>query len=208
MRANHTGQQDACSRKAPGLMLLAAAQTQLIAQGSHPAWEPLSSNLQLTQLPQAFCTPNVDLFTPPPHTSCLKPSAPGVGRFFSPSIPLPCLLCGWEARCQHRHQPAMQPSSKALRLATADKGLRAGAKSQGGSGKGPGRGGHWLHPMENPSLQQLCWVLGFPSQQQGACTYGNSSLPLLGGGRRCWRMQWGHCVHCKGISPRMVPINT
>lgn len=61
-----------------------------------------------------------------------------------------------------------QPSSKALRLAMADKGLRVGAKRQRGSGKGPRRGGHWLypsHPMENPSLQKLSQVLCFPSQQ-------------------------------------------
>lgn len=140
---------------------------------------------------------SMDLFMPPPHTCHLKPSALGTGGFFAPSIPLPCLICGQEARRQPWHQLATQPSSKALRLATADKGLRAHAKSQRGSGKGPRRGDTGSIPAI-PWKTQACgssagtWVSLPNSVHLGS----SSPLPLLGGGRRCWRMWWGHCIYC------------
>lgn len=140
------GQREACSRKTPSPVLLAAAWTQLRAQGSHPAQKLLISiTSKSSSSLQAFWIPSVDLFTLPHCTCCLKPSALGTEGFFTPSISLSCLICGQEVRHQPQHQPVTQSSSKALRLATADKGLRAGAKSQ--------EGGHWLHPshpMEHP----------------------------------------------------------
>jgi len=46
--------------------------------------------------------------------------------------------------------------------------------------EGSREGGHWLHPShptENPSLQQLCQVLCFPSQQHELRELFSSSSP-------------------------------
>lgn len=119
------GHCDVCNRKAPSPVLLGPAQTQFKAQGSQlePLW------LQLLHLPWGF-------WTFPCCTCCLNPQLWAQEDFSPLFIPFSCFIYRQEVT----KQPVTQPSLKATGQPTADKGLRASAKSQRGPGKGPRRG--------------------------------------------------------------------